>query len=466
LLTLLKQARAFGLGVVLATQNPVDLDYKGLANTGTWFIGRLQTERDKARVIEGLEGAAASSGKNFDRRRMEQILAGLGNRVFLLNNVHEDAPEVFQTRWTLSYLCGPLTRTQIKQLMEPIKRSVVQRSNSGAAEPDRTDRGPKAETGAGAFRPMLSPDVPQYFVSVRGVRPGGTTLVYRPMLLGAASVRFTDSKAGIDADKDMTLLAPIRDGAVPVEWEQARMAQLDVSDLERDPSDGAQFGALPGSATRAKQYEVWKSDLSGWLYRTQTLDLLRSPSTKDLSKPGESERDFRLRLQQVGREERDRQSDRLRKKYAPKIAALQDRIHRAEQMVERQQTESRSSQLQAAISVGATILGAFLGRKAISATNIGKATTAIRGAGRVIKESKDVSHAEENVTALQQQLAELEAEFRTETETLTAAIEPLTETLHSLSLKPTKSNITIKLVALAWVPHWQEASGAQRAAWE
>jgi hypothetical protein len=122
LLTLLKQARAFGLGVVLATQNPVDLDYKGLANTGTWFIGRLQTERDKARVMEGLEGAAASSGKKFDRRQMEQILAGLGNRVFLLNNVHEDAPEVFQTRWTLSYLRGPLTRTQIKQLMDPIKR--------------------------------------------------------------------------------------------------------------------------------------------------------------------------------------------------------------------------------------------------------------------------------------------------------------------------------------------------------
>src|SRR5512143_2625084 len=125
LLTLLKQARAFGLGVVLATQNPVDLDYKGLANTGTWFIGRLQTERDKARVLEGLEGAAASSGKKFDKQGMEQIVAGLGNRVFLLNNVHEDAPEVFQTRWTLSYLRGPLTRTQIKTLMDPVKHEML-----------------------------------------------------------------------------------------------------------------------------------------------------------------------------------------------------------------------------------------------------------------------------------------------------------------------------------------------------
>ena len=118
LLTLLKQARAFGLGVVLATQNPVDLDYKGLANTGTWFIGRLQTERDKARVLEGLEGASSSAGKKFDKGRMEQTLAGLGNRIFLMNNVHEDEPVVFETRWCLSYLRGPLTRSQIKLLMD------------------------------------------------------------------------------------------------------------------------------------------------------------------------------------------------------------------------------------------------------------------------------------------------------------------------------------------------------------
>src|SRR6476660_5358402 len=121
LLTLLKQARAFGLGVVLATQNPVDLDYKGLANTGTWFIGRLQTERDKARVLEGLEGIAAGTGQKFDRQEMEQVLAGLDKRVFLLNNVHDDSPELFETRWAMSYLRGPLTRVQIKALMDPMK---------------------------------------------------------------------------------------------------------------------------------------------------------------------------------------------------------------------------------------------------------------------------------------------------------------------------------------------------------
>ena len=461
LLTLLKQARAFGLGVVLATQNPVDLDYKGLANTGTWFIGRLQTERDKARVLEGLEGAAASSGKKFDKQGMEQLLAGLGNRVFLMNNVHEDTPEVFQTRWTLSYLRGPLTRTQIKTLMGPMKagKGLGVRSEAKSPTPHLSPLTPHPS------RPMLPPDVPQHFIPVRGNQPSGSALIYQPMLLGASQVRVSDSKAGVDVTQDVTMLAPISDGAVAVDWNGAMEASLTVADLESAPSDGAQFGSVPSAASKAKSYETWSKDFSGWLFRTQKVDLLKSPSAKDISKPGESERDFRVRLQQSGREARDKQSDSLRQKYALKIAALQDRIRRAGQMVERQQAESRASQVQAAISVGASILGAFLGRKTISATNIGRATTAIRGAGRAIKESGDVGQAEENVSALQQQLADLEAQFKTETDSLAAATDPLNEKLETLSFKPTKANIAVRLVALAWAPHWRDSGGATVPAW-
>jgi hypothetical protein len=466
LLTLLKQARAFGLGVVLATQNPVDLDYKGLANTGTWFIGRLQTERDKARVLEGLEGAAASSGQRFDKQRMEQLLAGLGNRVFLMNNVHEDAPEVFQTRWTLSYLRGPLTRTQIKTLMDPVKLSGY---GGKGIEGYQQPKGVLSRYSATPLplnqRPMLPPDVPQHFIPVRGNQPSGSALIYQPMLLSASQVRVTDSKAGVDVTQDVTVLAPISDGAVAVDWDHAVEAGLALADLESTPTDGAQFGSVPGAASKAKSYETWNKDFSGWLFRTQKIDLLKSPSTKEVSKPDESERDFRVRLQQSGREARDKQSDSLRQRYAPKIVALQDRIRRAGQMVERQQAESRSSQMQAAISVGASILGAFLGRKTISASNIGRATTAIRGAGRAIKESQDVGQAEENVAALQQQLADLEAQFKEETDALAAAIDPLNEKLETISLKPTKANIAVKLVALAWTPHWHDSGGTTTPAW-
>ena len=468
LLTLLKQARAFGLGVVLATQNPVDLDYKGLANTGTWFIGRLQTERDKARVLEGLEGAAASSGKKFDKQAMEQTLAGLGNRVFLLNNVHEDAPEVFQTRWTLSYLRGPLTRTQIKRLMDPVKREMldVKDKMAGVGAQSLDAPLPLSRLTSHASRPMLPPNVPQHFIPVRGNQPSGSALIYQPMLLGTALVRVADSKAGVDVTQDVTVLAPISDGAVAVDWDRAMEAGVAIADLESTPSGSAQFGAVPSAASKAKSYETWSKDFSGWLFRNQKVDLFKSPSTKDVSIPGESERDFRVRLQQSGREARNKQSDSLRQKYAPKIAALQDRIRRAGQMVERQQTESRSSQMQAAISVGASILGAFLGRKTISASNIGRATTAIRGAGRVIKESKDVGQAEENVSALQQQLADLESQFKVEADALAAATDPLTEQLDTVSLKPTKANIAVKLVGLAWTPNWQDGKGVLTPAWQ
>ena len=463
LLTLLKQSRAFGLGIVLATQNPVDLDYKGLANTGTWFIGRLQTERDKARVLEGLEGASAGPGKKFDKARMEQILAGLGNRIFLMNNVHEDEPVLFETRWCLSYLRGPLTRTQIKVLMDPVRAKFLEiplRQQDG--EREAFGNQPLLQTG----RPFLPPGVPQQFIPIRGAQPSGSTLVYQPMVLGGAQVRFSDSKTGIDVTQDVTVLTPIADGAVPVDWDHAAEAALALSDLEQVPAESAQFANLPVAAGKAKSYEVWNKDFSGCLFRNQKVDLFKSPSTKEVSNPGESERDFRVRLQQSGREARDKQSDSLRQKYAPKIAAIQDRIRRAGQTVERQQAESRASQMQAAISVGASILGAFLGRKTLSATNIGRATTAIRGAGRAIKESKDVGQAEENVSALQQQLADLEAQFKTETDALAATTDPLNEKLETVSLKPTKANIAVKLVALAWTPHWQDAGGRLTSAWQ
>jgi len=459
LLTLLKQARAFGLGVVLATQNPVDLDYKGLANTGTWFIGRLQTERDKARVLEGLEGASSSAGKKFDKGRMEQTLAGLGNRIFLMNNVNEDEPIVFETRWCLSYLRGPLTRSQIKLLMD------ARRGDVAGSSRERTPALSSPQQAGTASRPILPPDVPQHFLPIRVTKPEGGELIYVPMLLASSHVHFADGKSAIETTQEVTVLVPMSEGVVTVNWEKAAPALVTVADLEQTPQGEARFVGLPSAAGKSKSYETWNKEFAGWLYRTQKLELFKSPSTSRLSNPGESERDFRVRLQQSGREQRDKGADSLRRKYAPKIATLQEKVRRAEQQREKQQTEARSSQMQAAISVGASILGAFLGRKTISATNIGRATTAIRGAGRVLKESQDVSMAQENVAAVQQQLADLEAQFNAESEALAAASDPVQEKLQPVSLKPAKADITVKLIALAWTPHWKSSDGSMARAW-
>ena len=183
LLTLLKQARAFGLGVVLATQNPVDLDYKGLSNAGTWFIGRLQAERDKARVLEGLEGIAAGTGQKFDKQQMEQLIAGLDKRIFLMNNVHDDGPEVFETRWALSYLRGPLTRTQIKTLMDPLKTGAGAAAGAIAAAAPASAPAPTAP--AQSTKAILPPEITQYYIPVRSSAGAkDTSLTYHPMLLG------------------------------------------------------------------------------------------------------------------------------------------------------------------------------------------------------------------------------------------------------------------------------------------
>src|SRR5687768_1215271 len=194
LLTLMKQARAFGVGMILATQNPVDLDYKGLSNAGTWFIGRLQTERDKARLLDGLEGAAVGQSGKFDRREMEQLLASLGSRVFLMNNVHDDQPTVFQSRWAMSYLRGPLTRNQIKALMDARRTQSLAPSPQKVATPGAS---PSPATMTSNARPVLDPGITQLFIPLRHNPPAGTTLVYKPALLGCARVYFSDPKSGI-----------------------------------------------------------------------------------------------------------------------------------------------------------------------------------------------------------------------------------------------------------------------------
>jgi hypothetical protein len=286
------------------------------------------------------------------------------------------------------------------------------------------------------------------------------------MLLGAGQVRFTDAKAGVDATQDVMALTPITNGAIAVNWDDITAIDVPLSDLEPGPQPSAVFGEVPLAANKAKNYETWRKDFSNWLYRTEKLTVLKSRSLNRIANPGESERDFRVRLQQVGREQRDQETERLRKAYAPKIAALQERLRRAEHVQEREAEQVKAAYVQTAISVGATLLGAFLGRKTISASTIGRATTAARGVGRSIKESQDAARAGETIDALKAQLQDFEGEFRREAEALIAKMDPLTETLDTVTIKPNKSNIAVKLVTLAWAPHWKDQSGNLSQAWQ
>ncbi len=476
LLTLLKQARAFGVGIVLATQNPVDLDYKGLSNTGTWFIGRLQTERDKNRVMDGLEGIASTAGGNFDRQKMEQIIAGLGNRVFLMNNTHDDEPVVFQTRYSLSYLRGPLTRVQIKQLMDPYKSvqpataPIARKAaapapfapQAGVVAASPVPGAPTAVGAAGGVQPSLPGQIAQYFIPIRG---GDSGVTYQPLIAGGAQVRFLDVKTRVDTQQDVVYLTPLADRVVAVDWEAAKDAGFSLNDLEKTPSPGVQFASLPAAGADVKNYASWNRDYVTWLFGSQKLELMRSPSTNQVSKPGEEERDFRVRLQQAAREQRDQVSLALRQKYAPKISALQEKIRRAEQAVDREKAQADQAKMQTAVSVGATILGAFLGRKVASAGTLGKATTAVRGAGRAMQQSGDVGRAKETVETYKQQLDDLNAQFKEETDALAGKIDPTLETLDPVVIRPKKTDIAVQLVALVWAPYRTNDRGQLEQAW-
>ncbi len=457
LLTLLKQARAFGVGVMLATQNPVDLDYKGLANCGTWLIGRLQTERDKMRVLDGLEGAATNNGAKFDRSEMEQILAGLGSRVFLLHNVHEDHPVVFQSRWALSYLRGPMTRTHIKALMDP-RRSEFQANASVQAKPKAVAATEGQESHG--QRAILPPEVPQFFLPTRSAKPEGAVLLYRPALFGAGQIYFSDTKVGVELTRNICLEAEITEDAVSVEWPEA--AEVDWSDdeLEKEPSEPeCVYAVLAPAAAKVKNYDSWRKAFADHLYRNVKLDVFKSPSLGEVSKPEEKERDFRIRLQQVAREQRDQAAEQLRQRFAPKIAAFDEKIRKAIQAVEKKKSSVWSGRLMAMLSMAGTVFGAFLSRKVISVTNLGKATTSVRSATKTIQDSQSVAQAKENVEALEQQKAELEEQFKTELESIDVKIDPLTEELDSITIKPKKTNITVRLLALVWIPYWKAKDG-------
>ena len=465
LLTLLKQARAFGLGIMLATQNPVDLDYKGLGNTGTWFIGRLQTERDKARVLEGLEGASASAGMEFDRGAMEEILAGLGNRIFLMNNVHNDSPVVFETRWAMSYLRGPLTRNQIKQAMDPIRLG-LQGATVAAAKAAPTAGASKGATAGGA-RPLLGSDVTQYFLPLRTNAPDeGCQLVYTPMVIGATDIHFVDPKNEVDHSQEATFLAAITDNTIPVDWNEAVESSVHPNDLETDPNDVGLFAEVPSIAGKGKSFEKWGKDLADFLYRNRTIDLLWSEYHDVVSNPDESERDFRIRLNQLVREDRDGEVESLRQKYAPKFATLEERLRRAQAAMEKEAQEAQSAKMTGWLNVGASLLGAFMGNKVASATNVRRGASAIGSFTRASKQAGDVGRAEETIEAIQAQMQELDAQFQAETQALQNQSDPLNEKLESFSIKPKKKDINVKVIALAWTPHWKDDRGDLTSAWE
>ncbi len=460
ILTLLKQARAFGVGLVLATQNPVDLDYKALSNAGTWFIGRLQTEQDKSRLIDGLESATAGTTGLFSRRSIDKILSSLESRIFLMNNSHESSPVIFQTRWALSYLRGPLTRDDIKTLMDPIKSTITvtnEITTSTNPVPDNTGLN-------STHQPSLPPNISDYFLPIRGIQSVDRKIIYMPKLLGIAKLNFQNPKSKVSTSHMTSYLTQITSNPIPVKWETAEQIEIPSEDLEKTPQVNTLYADLPAPAAQLSSYTSWNRDFSDWLYGTQTLELFTSPSLKESSNPTETEKDFRVRLQQLARENRDEATELLRKKYVTKTATLEERLRKAKQAADKQVDQAKKAKYQTAISVGSALLGAFTGRK-ISQSSIGRATTAMHSASRSIEQTKDVTRAEETIESITKQIQDLQAEFNAEVASLEEKLDIQTEKFETIVIKPRKSDINVQFVSLVWAPYWQDGQGTLSQAW-
>jgi hypothetical protein len=374
--------------------------------------------------------------------------------VFLMRNVHDDAPILMKSRWALSYLRGPLTGPEIARVMAPRKAAaavVSTGANSTAAAP-----APSAvQAAAPTPRPSVPAEVTEYFLPPTS---GTGPLLYKPMVLGLAKLHFVDAKLGLDQWQTLSYLAPLDDDGKSVLWPEAQSSSDLKSRLVKNPTaEIGEFGNLPGPALRVASYSSFGKQLAAYLYENARAELLVSDALKTASAPGESEGDFRARLSLATREQRDAQVEQLRKKYAPKLEAIQEKMHRAEQNHEREKEQLSSQRLSTAVSIGTTVLGALFGRKAISAGNVGRAASAVRTASRMGKEKDDVERAEESIELLQQKLNALQQECDAEVTKLNSALDPTTLALRTVQVTPRKSDIAVGELALVWTP-WRKGS--------
>ena len=468
MLTLLKQARAFGIGVLLATQNPVDLDYKGLTNTGTWFIGKLQTQRDKERLLSGLESVAGDRIGDIER-----TISSLGSRVFLLHNVHDDeTPYTFMTRWVMSYLRGPMTRAQIEKLMEGRREEflrVKEEESDGAGVDEGVSVDVEDRRGVEGFLdvpPAVAPSIDEVFIPVRISREKvleetgaeDAYLVYRPMIYATAIAHYYNSRAGVDEEREISLLAAVPDGrSVRVDWDEAMEVELGIEDMEDGPEEGALFEEIPPGLNSSRVFKRLVKSFRDYIYRNKPLEVYYNPALKIYSRPGEDERAFKIRSQEIARELRDREVDKLAAKFEKKKLALERKLSRMERELEEDKAKYAALKRETYMSAGESILGFLLGRRSISAAS--KVSRKHRMASRAKAEIEEDMHIIEEI---REEMRRLEEDVKAAVDEITRKWDEAVEEIEVKEIRPKKSDIDVLTVALAWAPFWMVKEGGRR----
>jgi len=481
IMTLMKQARAFGVGVVLSTQNPVDVDYKALSNAGTWMIGRLQTDRDKQRLLDGMSAAAGG----VDVSAVSDTISGLSKREFVLRRAGKDQPEVFTTRWAMSYLRGPLTRDQIAVLMAgqkggaplPPPATTAVQAPPAPVPPMPVPAPPAVETPtviqasvsatapaapAGALADDESPlmqevadgvairwaDVAAPWLATIGGDPRGTRR--EPAIVARVALRYDDDKAELTHDEEYeTVLFPLGE---QVDVSRAIAVDYDDRDLRVEVPPGITY-ELSKAPLKAKTF--WSGverDLVDFLVRSRSLELQLNKDLKLYSRPGETPEVFYQRCYQAADAKGDEETAALRGKYQAKVATLQSQLQTAEDradVLEAQQKGRRNEEL---LSTAGSILGGLLGGRRSRGGLLGKLGSAAGRRSRTAASGERLDAAENKIQTLHQQMEDLEADLTQEVTDIDAKWMAVAKAITTMPVSLEKTDVKVTQLSLVWVP--------------
>jgi hypothetical protein len=464
MLRMLKQARAFGVGQVLVTQNPVDVDYKGLSNAGTWMIGKLQTERDKERLLDGLEGAAPG----LDRQTYDKLIASLDKRVFLLHNVHGKEPELFQTRWAMNYLAGPLTRSQIPSLNQMVGASVQTEPapkpaavSPGLSTPKDSSQMDSAISSSGSLtRPNVPSGIGEYFLpnnltfsqAIKSSRyslpadAGSIGLLYRPVLLAQANVRYLKQNYNLDYEVQPTTLVLETDQLGGVHWDEWVVESIEVNSLDRRPIADARFATIDPPFSDIKTLKKMESEFTDWVYYSKTVSVLANETLKVYAGPQIARTDFQKICTDAAQDKCKEELDKIETSYDKKIDTLKDRLSKEERELKADQTELSQRKLEELGTHAENVLSLFSGRRR-------KLTTSLTKRRMTSNAKADVEESVETIGQYKSEIEALEKEREVKIAEVKQKWDETATDISEIPVTPYKKDILIQLFGVAWFPY-------------
>jgi hypothetical protein len=463
MLRMLKQARAFGVAQVLVTQNPVDVDYKALSNAGTWMIGKLQTDQDKERLLDGLEGAAPG----LDRRAYDQMISTLDKRVFLLHNVHEDKPVLFHTRWAMNYLAGPLTRAQIPALNKLAGAAVQVETHQKASDM----RGEQAQDGDEIGlerRPDLPSGLDEYFLpnnltlsmaartSPRSLGEDTRELgiLYRPTLLVQAVTRYMKRTYNLDYEKTHTALVLELESRGRVPWEEWLTAEIDPRDMDRGPVREARFAPLEDALKDSSGVKGVETDFKDWIYYEGKIQVRAHEELDIFAGPDVPEEEFRKAVEEAARKEMEEEIDEEEERVDRKLDTIKDRLEREQRELEEDKTELSQRKIEEVGKLAENVIGLIGGRRRSLSTSLTKRRM-------TAKAKADVKESEEMIQKYEAEIQELLQKQQETMREIEQKWEEMAEKTTTLPVTPYKKDILVNLFGVAWMPYYLVESGGR-----